>query len=105
VDLSVVIVPAPAVPVIARQDAAHGVKGLVVVISAGFKETGARGAAKSDIEELEICLLRLSALAIGHPEIAELDINPLIVHEQGQGCSVADCRILLDLDRVCELDL
>ena len=99
-----VIVPAPAVPVIARQVAAHVVK-VLVVISAGFKETGARGAAKSDIEELEICLLRLSALAIGHPEIAELDINPLIVHEQGQGCSVADCRILLDLDRVCELDL
>ena len=22
------------------------------------------------------------------PEIAELDINPLIVHEEGQGCSV-----------------
>jgi acetyl coenzyme A synthetase (ADP forming)-like protein len=83
----------------------NGAKFMVRSIKAYPMLTGARGAAKSDIEELEICLLRLSALAIGHPEIAELDINPLIVHEQGQGCSVADCRILLDPDRVCESDL
>jgi acetyltransferase len=30
-----------------------------------------------------------------HPEIKELDINPLIVYPQGQGCVVADSRILL----------
>ncbi len=30
-----------------------------------------------------------------HPEIAELDINPLIVYPQGKGCVVADSRILL----------
>ncbi len=65
---------------------------------------GARGAAVTDTEALERCLLLLSALATENPEIAELDINPLIVHEAGQGCSVADCRILLDPDRVCEID-
>ena len=30
-----------------------------------------------------------------HPEIAELDINPLIVYPEGEGCVVADSRILL----------
>ena len=30
-----------------------------------------------------------------HPEIAELDINPLIVYPEGKGCVVADSRILL----------
>jgi acetyltransferase len=30
-----------------------------------------------------------------HPEISELDINPLIVHPRGEGCSVADSRIML----------
>jgi len=30
-----------------------------------------------------------------HPEIAELDINPLIVYSEGEGCVVADSRILL----------
>ena len=82
----------------------NGAKFMVRSIKAYPMLAGARGAAKSDIEELEICLLRLSALAIDHPEIAELDINPLVVHEQGKGCSVADCRILLDPDRACASD-
>ncbi|MDP2106219.1 MAG: acetate--CoA ligase family protein, partial [Desulfobulbaceae bacterium] len=61
---------------------------------------GARGAEPCDTDELERCLILLSALATENPEIAELDINPLIVHANGKGCSVADCRILLDLDRM-----
>jgi len=36
----------------------------------------------------------LTALA-EHREIAELDINPLIVYPWGKGCVVADSRILL----------
>ena len=40
-------------------------------------------------------LLRLSAMVCNHPEISELDINPLIVHAKGNGCSVADSRIML----------
>ena len=61
---------------------------------------GARGAEPCDTNELARCLILLSALATENPEIAELDINPLIVHPNGMGCSVADCRILLDLDRM-----
>ena len=30
------------------------------------------------------------------PEIKELDINPLMVHAEGQGATVADCRFILD---------
>jgi len=62
--------------------------------------SGARGSEPCDTDELERCLTLLSNLATDNPEIAELDINPLIVHPEGQGCSVADCRILLDLERV-----
>ena len=40
-------------------------------------------------------LLRLSEMVCNHPEISELDINPLIVHAQGHGCSVADSRVML----------
>ncbi len=61
---------------------------------------GARGEKPCDTDELERCLALLSKLAIDNPEIAELDINPLIVHPKGSGCSVADCRILLDTDRL-----
>ena len=57
--------------------------------------TGVRGAPPSDLQALEEVLLRLSAMVVNHPEISELDVNPLIVHAEGNGCSVADSRILL----------
>jgi acetyltransferase len=34
-------------------------------------------------------------MATNHPEIMELDINPLLVHDRGHGATVADCRIIL----------
>jgi len=56
---------------------------------------GFRGAPPADVDSIVETLLRLSALANNHPEIAEMDINPLIVHPKGEGCSVADSRIML----------
>ncbi|MFZ5775876.1 MAG: acetate--CoA ligase alpha subunit [Thermodesulfobacteriota bacterium] len=73
----------------------NGARHMVRSIKAYPMLNGARGAAVADQAELERCLLRLSMLATDFPEIAELDINPLMVHAEEQGCSVADCRILL----------
>ncbi len=56
---------------------------------------GVRGAPPSDIDAIKDCVLRLSQLVAEHPEIAELDINPLIVYPEREGCVVADSRILL----------
>lgn len=56
---------------------------------------GFRGTPKSDLDSVVDIILRLSAMTLNHPEIAELDINPLIVHPVGTGCSVADSRIQL----------
>ncbi len=56
---------------------------------------GVRGNPPSDIEALKECILRLSQLVSEHPEIAELDINPLLVLPEGEGCVVADARIAL----------
>jgi acetyltransferase len=56
---------------------------------------GARGAWPCDIDAIKDCILRLSQMVTEHPEIAELDINPLIVYPRGKGCVVADSRILL----------
>ncbi len=56
---------------------------------------GFRGSAPSDISAIVETLLRLSEMVCNHPEISELDINPLIVHAEGQGCSVADSRVML----------
>ena len=57
--------------------------------------TGFRGRPKADVEEVEKLLIRLSSLVVNHPEIAELDINPLLVHPEGKGATVADCRMIL----------
>ncbi len=56
---------------------------------------GVRGSPPSDIDAIKDCILRLSQMLSDHPEIAELDINPLIVYPEGEGCVVADSRILL----------
>ncbi len=56
---------------------------------------GVRGNPPADIEAIKECIMRLSKMVSEHPEIKELDINPLIVYPEGQGCVVADSRILL----------
>jgi acetyltransferase len=56
---------------------------------------GFRGRPKGDIETIEKLLVGLSNMAINHPEIVELDINPLLVHSEGQGATAADCRMIL----------
>ncbi|HXV28017.1 MAG TPA: acetate--CoA ligase family protein [bacterium] len=56
---------------------------------------GVRGEKPADIPKIEECLERLSQLAMDCPEIAELDINPLMVYEKGKGCKVLDARIIL----------
>ncbi len=56
---------------------------------------GYRGSPPGDVAALEELLLRLSQLAGDHPEIAEMDLNPLKVLEPGRGCVVVDARVLV----------
>jgi acetate---CoA ligase (ADP-forming) len=56
---------------------------------------GFRGRPEADLEGLEKLLVCLSDMVVNHPEIHELDINPLLLHAKGQGATVADCRIVL----------
>jgi acetyl coenzyme A synthetase (ADP forming)-like protein len=55
---------------------------------------GYRGAPRADVGALEDVLLRVSALVEAHAEIAEMDLNPLIVHPTG--AVVVDARIRLE---------
>jgi len=55
-----------------------------------------RGRPKADVDVLEKIMVCLSDLSMNHPEIKEMDINPLLVHEEGRGATVADCRIILE---------
>jgi|WetSurSiteA1Bulk_404760.scaffolds.fasta_scaffold01925_3 acetate---CoA ligase (ADP-forming) len=56
---------------------------------------GARGTTKFDTTGIKTCIMRLSQLAVDLPQIKELDINPLIVLQEGSGCFVADAKIVL----------
>lgn len=56
--------------------------------------TGIRGKTVRDVNALKKALVNLARLALHHPEIAELDINPLMVMENGKGCIAADIKIL-----------
>jgi acetyltransferase len=57
---------------------------------------GFRGGPVYDIEAITDCLKRLSQLVMDFEEIKELDINPLVVFEKGDGCRIVDARIILD---------
>ncbi len=56
---------------------------------------GFRGEKPSDLEAIAECILRVSQLAVDFPEIVELDINPLMVHEEGKGAVAIDMRLVL----------
>jgi len=58
--------------------------------------TGARGRTPADIDALAETIVKLSQLATECPEIKELDINPLIILDEGKGCFVADTSIILE---------
>ncbi len=55
---------------------------------------GYRGRPKADIGALEDTVLRIAALVEAHPEIAELDCNPVIV--LASGAVVVDARIRIE---------
>lgn len=68
------------------QEMIHEIKGYPLL-------AGIRGRKPKDIEILKDILRRLAHLAQDHPEIQAVDINPVIVHEQG--ASVVDVRVII----------
>jgi acyl-CoA synthetase (NDP forming) len=56
---------------------------------------GARGHKPSDLQAVSEALLRLSQLLIDFPDIRELDINPLRVFQENNGCRALDARIMI----------
>jgi len=54
---------------------------------------GFRGQAPADKEALTEILVNVSKLLAEHPEIENLDINPLVVWENGKGCIAVDVKV------------
>ncbi|MBM3934867.1 MAG: GNAT family N-acetyltransferase [SAR202 cluster bacterium] len=55
--------------------------------------TGWRGSKPRDVEKLKEVLLRFSALVEDFPEIDQMEINPLLVFDEGHGCTAIDARL------------
>jgi acyl-CoA synthetase (NDP forming) len=55
---------------------------------------GYRGSEPADVSKLHDLLLKLSAFIEQHPEVAELDLNPVFAYSDG--CIAVDARIVLD---------
>ena len=56
---------------------------------------GRRGQAASDLPALVEVIRSVTRLVTDFPEIVELDLNPVRVHEAGKGCRALDARIRL----------
>lgn len=59
--------------------------------------TGFRGAAAADLAGLEDLLVRVSAMVEAHPEIAELELNPVIAGPSG--AIAVDARVRVEVAR------
>jgi hypothetical protein len=53
-----------------------------------------RGAPRAAVGDLEDVLLRVSAMSDAHPEISELDLNPVIVGTDG--AVIVDARVRVE---------
>ena len=56
---------------------------------------GFRGAAKADVGALSQLIADISVLAARHAsEIAEIELNPVLVHAEGQGVTIVDALVV-----------
>jgi acetate---CoA ligase (ADP-forming) subunit beta len=54
-----------------------------------------RGAKARDLKALKSLLFQVERLALEFPEISEIDLNPVFLHEEGKGAMVVDARVIL----------
>ena len=69
---------------------------MITGIKAAKLLQGYRKLPEADTGAIADIIARVSALCENHPEIAELDINPLVVKEKGKGAVMVDARIILE---------
>ena len=60
---------------------------------------GFRGSKPCDIESFVTLLHQLGRIALAHPEISEMDLNPVLV--SSEGTVILDARIIVGESRVC----
>ena len=64
-------------------------------LAGGVILDGFRGSPPLDIVAVADIIMRLDAFVSAHPEVKEIDINPVIVYPQGQGALALDALMLV----------
>ena len=68
---------------------------MLIELKAAPLLNGFRGAAKADIPALSQLISQVSALAAAYRDrISEIEINPVLVHPEGQGVTVVDALVV-----------
>ncbi|MBI4496044.1 MAG: acetate--CoA ligase family protein [Deltaproteobacteria bacterium] len=60
---------------------------------------GVRGEEKKDVDALSETILKVSALLQSCPELADVEINPLVIYARGQGVRAVDVRVLFNAEK------
>ena len=68
---------------------------MVAETAAGRLLEGVRGQPPGDLDAVVEALLRVGQLMADLPQVAEIDLNPLIVGPAGEGAWAVDVRIVL----------
>lgn len=63
---------------------------------------GVRGEGKKDINLVIDMILKLGSLIMKSEKITDIEVNPLVVYEEGQGAKAVDVRVLLSKDERSE---
>lgn len=72
---------------------AEDIDGMIKEIKGCKVLTGVRGERPKDVEAVKEVIRKVSELALSYPEIREIDLNPVIVHEKG--VSIVDSRVII----------
>ena len=61
-----------------------------------------RGNEERDLTALKDLIFKIEKLALDHPQISEIDLNPVFVYEKGKGVVVVDARVVIQKETVVQ---
>jgi acetyltransferase len=71
------------------------IRGMITDIKSFPILSGARGQLPADLDALEDIIARVTQIALDFPEVQELEVNPLLLGEEGEGAWAVDALITL----------
>ena len=56
---------------------------------------GVRGESRKDIDQVANSIIKVGWILYNCPKITDIEVNPLVVYDHGEGVKAVDVRILL----------